>query len=262
MRPWRCGNDVHESQRMMCFLKKRILRCLVGDMEDLMATELEQKDPANIGFWIFSDPDFAGMPRSVGCSAASWIRCLVGTNFGMDPIHLGKTKTATWVDPTVTKRPRKQVPSDRTNWWTWHCYCWKRSSHLVISWGLLGRKAPSWVAMDDPLRCGGRGLKYSWNSAIVVGWNVSDIGSQFLCNSGHSWNLNFQMSQDFRYSAHDKRVPEFWDLPLSRSQWRPFFWGPPMSKKRLKMLFMFHHASSEIEPWTKRYVYDKDILCI
>ena len=99
----------------MCFLKKRILRCLVGDMEDLMATELEQKDPASIGFCFFFSSDFAGMPRSVGCSAASWIRCLVGTNFGMETI-LGKTKTATWVDPTVTKRPRKQVPSDRTNW--------------------------------------------------------------------------------------------------------------------------------------------------
>ena len=69
------------------------------------------------------------------------------------------------------------------------------------------------------------------------------------------------MSQDFRYSAHDKRVPEFWDLPLSRSQWRPFFLGPSMSKKRFKMLLMFHHASSEVKPWTKLCVYDKNILC-
>ena len=34
-------------------------------------------DPT-IGVWI---EDFAGMPRSVGCSAASWIRCLVFRKF-------------------------------------------------------------------------------------------------------------------------------------------------------------------------------------
>ena len=56
----------------MCFLKT-YLEMSGGRETWKILWQMSCIDPT-IGFWI---EDFAGMPRSVGCSAASWIRCLV-----------------------------------------------------------------------------------------------------------------------------------------------------------------------------------------